>query len=277
MWTHVSSARGLSATTISLFFLRGIVSCYLRRKTNPLTESNLIQSNHNPSFIFPTLTSYKSSMHKSCLREWLVQQQTCPTCRGDISAGEARQKAQDLLNARIQERQQQEEQGQETNEEETPAGGRTQEDQHSNTAQTSEGETPTDTTDGIKPASKVVNHSDRKLATSTTVSSSQAKHVSIDTPGTTPAHDNFASNERPAFPAFYRVVQDNGASVYHDGDSVSFIVSRVVPCGVVFLGKEMDYRKCNGVNRMMIRMPDGWVSDDDVERIIAVPFESSLQ
>ena len=28
--------------------------------------------------------------HKSCLREWLVQQQSCPTCRSDIAAMEAR-------------------------------------------------------------------------------------------------------------------------------------------------------------------------------------------
>jgi hypothetical protein len=31
--------------------------------------------------------------HKHCLREWLVQQQSCPTCRGDIQANEARAKA----------------------------------------------------------------------------------------------------------------------------------------------------------------------------------------
>lgn len=28
--------------------------------------------------------------HKHCLKEWLVQQQSCPTCRGDIQANEAR-------------------------------------------------------------------------------------------------------------------------------------------------------------------------------------------
>ncbi len=31
--------------------------------------------------------------HKHCLREWLVQQQSCPTCRADIQANEARAKA----------------------------------------------------------------------------------------------------------------------------------------------------------------------------------------
>lgn len=33
------------------------------------------------------------AFHAHCLREWLVQQQTCPTCRGDILASEARVKA----------------------------------------------------------------------------------------------------------------------------------------------------------------------------------------
>jgi hypothetical protein len=31
--------------------------------------------------------------HKSCLREWLVQQQSCPTCRSDIAAMEAQEAA----------------------------------------------------------------------------------------------------------------------------------------------------------------------------------------
>ena len=215
-------------------------------------------------------------MHKSCLREWLVQQQTCPTCRGDISAMEARQKAQDVLNARIQERQQeQEQQEQEANKEETTEVETTQKYQ-SSTERTSDGEKTTDTartlSDGIKETStNDTNEPDRKKpAAAATTTSTQDKE--IPSPVST-SPDDFVNNERPAFPAFYRVAQDTGASIYNDGVTVSFIVIRVVPCGVVFLGKEMDYRKCNGENRMMIKMPDGWVSDDDVERIVAVPFE----
>jgi E3 ubiquitin-protein ligase synoviolin len=43
--------------------------------------------------------------HKSCLREWLVQQQSCPTCRGDIAAMEARQRQQQRLERAAQEQQ----------------------------------------------------------------------------------------------------------------------------------------------------------------------------
>lgn len=42
--------------------------------------------------------------HASCLREWLVQQQSCPTCRGDITAMEARDRAQRQREQRRQER-----------------------------------------------------------------------------------------------------------------------------------------------------------------------------
>ena len=34
------------------------------------------------------------AFHTHCLREWLVQQQSCPTCRADIAANEARRKKQ---------------------------------------------------------------------------------------------------------------------------------------------------------------------------------------
>jgi hypothetical protein len=38
--------------------------------------------------------------HKHCLREWLVQQQSCPTCRSDIQANEIKAKAQRLSRAK---------------------------------------------------------------------------------------------------------------------------------------------------------------------------------
>jgi Ring finger domain len=43
--------------------------------------------------------------HKSCLREWLVQQQTCPTCRSDIDAMATRQHQQRQAAAQAEDRQ----------------------------------------------------------------------------------------------------------------------------------------------------------------------------
>ena len=187
----------------------------------------------------------------------MVQQQTCPTCRGDITANEARQKVQDILNARIQEQKQ--EQEQETKEEQEKEG-ENQEDQQSSTERTyaDVGET-TDTASNTG----VEDDLDKKPAAKAKESSlNKDKQVSASA----------SSQECSAFPAFYRVIQDTGASVFNDGDFPAEI--RVVPFGVILLGQEMDYRKHNGGNRMMVKMPDGWVYDDNVERIIAIPFES---
>lgn len=41
--------------------------------------------------------------HKHCLREWLIQQQTCPTCRGDIQKNEDRARAEEKRQARQEE------------------------------------------------------------------------------------------------------------------------------------------------------------------------------
>lgn len=42
--------------------------------------------------------------HKSCLREWLVQQQSCPTCRSDIAAMEAQERARNAAAAAADQR-----------------------------------------------------------------------------------------------------------------------------------------------------------------------------
>ena len=54
------------------------------------------------------------AFHAHCLREWLVQQQTCPTCRADIAANEARikkQKAREVATALADEAAAQREEG----------------------------------------------------------------------------------------------------------------------------------------------------------------------
>jgi hypothetical protein len=118
---------------------------------------------------------------------------------------------------------------------------------------------------------------DRKLPalvpSSSSASSNRDKRVRIVDP-IMKYHDGSPSNDgQPAFPAFYRVVQDDGAPVYNDGDAISFVI-RIVPLGVVLIGQELAWRDCDGEKMMMLRMPDGWIRDDDVERIVSVPFDS---
>lgn len=232
--------------------------------------------------------------HKSCLREWLVQQQMCPTCRGDISAMEARQKQQDQMDARIQNEQQEQNQQQDAQEveeeltnQEGIEGETIKEDHATSSAEENGEDKPTDGNSDLAPRSspEVESDTDRKPRPRTNAISGHSQKTIFTKPKTNPtlaSHRNVASssNENPAFPAFYRVLRDAGASVYRDEEDNDlqkscFLVTRVVPSGVVFLGTNMEYRKCVLANKMMIKMPDGWVIEDEVERIVAVPFRSS--
>ena len=79
--------------------------------------------------------------------------------------------------------------------------------------------------------------------------------------------------ERPAFPAFYKVSEDDGAAVYNDGEAITFEIRRV-PFGVVVLGQELSWRSVDedGSNCLMVRVPGGWVRDSQLKRITAVPL-----
>jgi hypothetical protein len=198
--------------------------------------------------------------HKSCLREWLVQQQTCPTCRGDIAVMEVRQRQQDDAAQAAQERVALEQQDQDPDEEEEAATD-AQEQEH----QATERKAP----QGTFSKSDVISDDgagDRKLKPHVSFEENprihvMKRHVRIAEP---PVQD-----EVPVFPAFYRVVQDEGASVWNNGEAVSFVI-RVVPFGVIILARELSMRMCDGENRLMLRMPDGWVIEEDVERVHAV-------
>ena len=394
--------------------------------------------------------------HKSCLREWLVQQQTCPTCRGDISTLELRQRQQTAAQEREQQQQEQKEQESEaeTAQEDKTLSAIEGEQEHSDGAMktTEDGSNGSkevhvqkaESTDVIKepkndetgdartgdlqkgelcgcvnelgrnepdnvrsavlqpqlqdkgafsppdlqatengidtstnesssfafsfPSTKKTkpprnlqypsstakslaspkktlrfamgddaDEGDKKPPARGTINSGESTGVSLGSPSAmaspqpkTPPHmkkhvrittpsaeeqvlypNQFSTVdevEYPVFPAFYRVAHDEGAPVWNDGDSVSFVIRRV-PFGVVILGLELQWRHCSSVDeftgigyedaggfaaapttegevtfddddgdnsskdhRLMLRMPDGWVREEDVERITAVPF-----
>jgi E3 ubiquitin-protein ligase synoviolin len=225
--------------------------------------------------------------HKSCLREWLVQQQSCPTCRGDIAAGEARQRLQDLVNANAQQREMQEQEQQamednnnNTTEEDGTSPENTSEEATSEpSSQQSEAQQPPLPQQAPRPiikgagATRSMSSSSEDAKPPATTRPIREKRVRIVPP---PQDDSSQTrtgeeDEAAAFPAFYRVVQDTGASVYNNGESVSFVI-RVIPFGIILLGLELEWRDCEGDNQLMVRMPDGWVCDDGVERIVAIPF-----
>lgn len=65
---------------------------------------------------------------------------------------------------------------------------------------------------------------------------------------------------------------DEGASVFNNGEAVSFVI-RTVPFGVIVLGEELSWREAEGRGQLMIRVPDGWICDEDVQRVTAVPLD----
>ena len=356
--------------------------------------------------------------HKSCLREWLVQQQTCPTCRGDISTLELKQRQQTAAQEREQQQQNEQEEEQQQQEERKQESVQAQqqqadpdhtEEQTAKTVVGDPGHISEDTSNGQSepvqqqkvsrstlfqpdnvPADNAIdlsknessellfplNHNqpkpprtlaypssdtqsgtaskkalrfateddtdgnDKKPAAQNTTEAKNAvvsfaapsafattrpetpphkkKHVRITTPsaeGQVLRPNEFSSKDEddyPVFPAFYRVIQDDGAPVWNDGESVSFVIRRV-PYGLVILAFELKWRQCSSVDdhggngfedatsvaatsaaageggtkvetvadndddygddhRLMLRMPDGWVRETDVERIHAVPL-----
>jgi hypothetical protein len=114
---------------------------------------------------------------------------------------------------------------------------------------------------------------DTKPSASSTVRGKRVRIAAIETGIVSSYNEIIPFSQRVVFPAFYRVVHEAGAAVYNDVQMISF-VTRVIPVGVVVLGQEMAWRNCYGQNEMMVRIPDGWVSDQQLERIVAVPFES---
>mmetsp|Transcript_24661 Transcript_24661/g.60565 ORF Transcript_24661/g.60565 Transcript_24661/m.60565 type:complete len:687 (-) Transcript_24661:60-2120(-) len=258
--------------------------------------------------------------HKSCLREWLVQQQTCPTCRSDIFAMEARQRRQlnmqdlmreeqELQQQLQQQREQQQEEVQEEEESFVPendsrdsgsdfsdddyTGDFTDETEDESVAEEEETQPPTHQSRLLNPSASLPrgipggsgngNESFASDVSSERGATREKRQRGEQSPWAAAAlqrasskgeESHLPASSQSAFPAFYRVVQDDGAPVYND--DATNLVSRVVPFGVVLLGQELSWRNCDGEKRLMLRMPDGWISEETVERIVAVPLDDSL-
>jgi len=214
--------------------------------------------------------------HKSCLREWLVQQQSCPTCRSDITANEALEAVRTAAARAAQERDQQED--------ESPAAAEQEQSvptENNETNSSQRNVTPDDLT-AVEPDALFSVDEDRPSA---------APHLdpvtrkSESPPPLTEEEDknelqaimrtekpqtfqNMSQSEPPSsasppqnvisFPALYRVVQESGALVWHEKDNS---LVRVVPLGTVVVCLAV-----RGSDRagFQLKIPDGWISDDDV-------------
>ena len=165
------------------------------------------------------------AFHKSCLREWLVQQQTCPTCRGDISIMEARARQEkQRLAAEEAKRDQDEPLEQQANEAIHPPAG----------------EGPSESSSEELPSYFAMK--------------SRRKEYSLNTP-----------IEMHVFPALYQVSCVVGARVTQDDGSLLRVISLnkgVVVIGLQWRDVKMQDNSAEG--RLFLQVPDGWIPENEL-------------
>jgi hypothetical protein len=194
--------------------------------------------------------------HKSCLREWLCQQQTCPTCRSDISTMDDEK----------------DEHEHEHNHNHVFAADRNHVDEpeqrevHNN--------------DPVNERELLEENEEVQDDDSTTEGAEDDKHAEEeeeipefvdeqDTPNKEQdkkvqfIEQTVADDDYHSLPALFRVVQEAGAPVWIFGDDERFEM-RTVPFGVVVLCKELKEQPMNGAPTVMLRIPDGWIPEDSV-------------
>lgn len=187
--------------------------------------------------------------HKSCLREWLVQQQSCPTCRSDILSGAAaarRAEAAAEVNPA--------DPPPDVEERENVDQVLLDEGQQDRVRPRDEPHADTEAVDEPKTNTYPVSHADEQDSNSTT-------RASPSTHGATAVQDH-------AFPALYDVVSLTGASVYSTVDEDQVV--RIVPRNVIVLATERSEGK---EKSLMLRIPDGWIRLEHVVLLAEVPRE----
>ena len=250
--------------------------------------------------------------HFFCLREWLQQQQTCPTCRAEIPT-KSKKKDRDrrwqwarrqIVAAAA--------------EEEAPANqtAAVQEDNSASTAVAASEERPHP--QSVEEKTTAINAKEPSLTTSliveaqpqpsSTISSDEVPEKNIPS-GVHREEETYLEktedDEVSPFPCFYRVINRSGANVYTFSSDEPLKLVRTVPPNKVILCLEMKWfseskMKCGDRNRygqqlafekyddeqenminslsgkMILRMPDGWVSEYDIERV-PIPVSVMLE
>jgi E3 ubiquitin-protein ligase synoviolin len=256
--------------------------------------------------------------HFFCLRDWLQQQQTCPTCRAEIptkstkTEREQRGRQWRWIRRQIAEARaerevapQQQQQQQQPIVEETNAPTTTSNQPLPQSVENA----PTDTI-GDSEKQQQQQQQQQRLLLQTSSSSLQ----SLKEPKADDAHavlDKVIDDEGvdlSPFPCLYRVTNASGAKVYSITSNQPIKEVRIVPPNKMILCLEMDWfseskilsehplvnssdedgldRVITQLNeqedifnnlsgKMILRMPDGWVSESDLERI-AVPLRELL-
>jgi E3 ubiquitin-protein ligase synoviolin len=226
--------------------------------------------------------------HTSCLREWLVQQQSCPTCRGDIAVME-RARARAQLGTPEEQRG---EERQEAAEQQEPqdASARLRNEALAMAQQEQERQqlpapgtvrAPRDLMTELQEnddndGTETVKTEEQKQAEEAVEAISKLRPWGQKF--APPKREVFPQEEQPqsvsqVFPALYKVVSPLGAPVHQlpeGGGSVQIL--RTVPCGMAVLCMEMELQNCGNDLGLMLKLPDkGWVWENQLEYLTSVP------
>jgi len=225
------------------------------------------------------------AFHTHCLREWLVQQQTCPTCRSDIIAGEKRLKKQREREAAEAAAQAEADvAAAEQNVAQTAeAGANARSTQGASESEA--GELDDGWTSHVDPGSgrtyyfnqssnvstwtRPAKPSAAKASDSPPPEAPSARSQGISTPQPEGVRAESKDEARPAattagFPCLYRVTCPTGAPVHPDN---GLVATRVVPGNKIIVCTSLEYWP-PPLEQAMLRMPDGYVRSADVERFL---------
>ena len=200
------------------------------------------------------------AFHTHCLREWLVQQQTCPTCRADIAANEARMKKEAEREAAA---------ASETAAAEVDGSAAGQEEGgEASTNETSENRT--DNQDGEQPSSSQLEKV-QQSATTEDLPSGWTEHLDRNSGRKYYYNKNLNQStwERPkkqlSFPCLYRVTSPAKVLSTETADNVI----RQIPAGKIVVVHDESREKSSSSNEMrsLLRIPDGYVMSCDMERL----------
>jgi hypothetical protein len=194
--------------------------------------------------------------HKSCLREWLCQQQTCPTCRSDISTmdddDEHEHHHDNAAAAAAADRNHVEEPEQLEVQNDDPVDER--EAWEENAAVQGDNNDDSDSEEEENVIEFVVEQ-DTTNNEEDNVGRLDKKVRFIE--------QTAADNDYYPLPALFRVVREAGAPVWNVENDTPFEI-RSVPFGVVVLCKELKEQSIDGAQTVMLRIPDGWIPEDSV-------------
>jgi E3 ubiquitin-protein ligase synoviolin len=217
--------------------------------------------------------------HKSCLREWLVQQQTCPTCRADITANERQQTVRNAAAAAAAQRTEEA-----TTTPNLPAD-HSREDEQGESTENPDALGPPSTSNSTRAEARQISDNldpisrgeqatfQQRLETPATQRQNLLFYEPMPNENSKKISSGKAQSSKVSAvnfaPALYKVVLEEGVSVW-TGDIVmgSLCQSRKITSNALVLCQEIQrYRMPTGETTYLLRIPDGWVREDALERV----------